>query len=143
MKPTDNPFKQLVELNYKMAQSAALQPSAAVGTVVSPPPEIKIRYHGFILDKENLWIDEYWLQGHTRTHKGHIVSATQYRAGGSGYAEFQSHNHDIDNDYTDTQTKTDTWKPGDKVLLIPLLGTDNHTAMQFVVLCKLKRLDGN
>lgn len=33
MKQTDNPFKQLVELNYRMAQSAALQPSAAVGTV--------------------------------------------------------------------------------------------------------------
>lgn len=143
MKKTDNPYKGLLELTKGLAKGAALQPTAGIGTVVSPPPDIRIRYHGFILDKENLWIDEYWIQGHTRTHKGHIVSETQPRSGGSGDAEFASHTHEIDNDYTDTQTKTDTWKVGDKVLLIPITGTDDKTTMQFVVGMKLKRLDGN
>jgi hypothetical protein len=42
--------------------------------------------------------------------KGHLVSATQNRAGGSGDAAYQSHNHDIDNDYTDSVIYTDTLK---------------------------------
>lgn len=143
MKLTDNPYKGLLKMQKDIAARAALQPTAGIGTIISPPPDIRISYHGFELDKENVYIDEYWLQGHTRTHKGHIVSETQPRAGGGGYAEFASHTHEIDNDYTDTQTKTDTWEVGDKVLLVPITTEDNKTAAQFVVLCKLKRLDGN
>lgn len=143
MRLTENPYKGLLELHRRIAKGAALQPTAGIGTIISPPPGIQISYHGFILDKENLYIDEYWLQGHTRTHKGHIVSETQPRAGGSGDAEFASHTHEIDNDYTDTQTKTDTWNPGDKVFLVPITAEDEKTTAQFVVLCKLVRLDGN
>lgn len=143
MNKTDNPYKSLVKLSQRLAQGVALQPTTGIGVVVSPPPAIKIRYNGFTLDKQFLYIDEYWIQGHTRTHKGHIVSATQYRAGGSGDAEFQSHNHDIDNDYTDVETLTDTWHVGDKVLMAPIIGEDGRTTKQFAVLCKLVRLDGN
>lgn len=143
MKKTDNPYKGLVELNRKIAAKAALQPTSGIGIVVSPPPEIKIQYNGYVLDKKHLWIDEYWLQGHTRAHQGHITSETQPRSGGGGYAEFASHTHDIDNDYKDTQTKTDTWKVGDRVLLIPVTGDDNKTTKQYIVGMKLRRLDGN
>jgi hypothetical protein len=143
MKKPENPYKGLVRLSQQLAGTAALQPTAAIGVIVSPPPGIQISYHGMILTAKNLWIDEYWLQGHTRTHEGHIVSETQPRAGGGGYAEFASHTHDIDNDYTDTETLTDTWHVGDHVLLIPILGDDNKTAKQFVVGMKLRRLDGN
>jgi len=143
MKKTDNPYKGLVDLQYKMAGAAALQPTAGIGEVVSPPPNIQIKYHGFILKAKDLWIDEYWLQGHTRTHEGHIVSETQPRAGGSGYPEFASHTHDIHNDYTDTETLTDTWAVGDKVLLIPITGEDGKTTKQYIVGMKLRRLDGN
>lgn len=143
MKKTDNPFKALVDLTYSMAGKAGKQPSAAIGMIVSPPPNIQIKYHGFIISSKDLWIDEYWLQGHTRTHKGHIVSQTQFRAGGAGDAQFESHNHDIHDDYTDTETLTDTWKVGDRVLLIPVLGDDNQTTKQFIVGMKLKRLDGH
>jgi hypothetical protein len=66
------------------------------------PPDIKVRYNGIILTKEELWISHYLLAGYGRTAKGHLVSATQNRAGGSGDAAYQSHNHDIDNDYTDS-----------------------------------------
>lgn len=143
MNKTENPYKSLVQLSQSLAKGAALQPTVGIGVIVSPPPDIKVRYNGYILDKQFLYIDEYWLQGHTRTHKGHIVSETQPRSGGSGDAEFASHTHDIDNDYTDTQTKTDTWKVGDKVLMLPVTGEDSRTTKQFVVLCKLVRLDGN
>lgn len=143
MNKTDNPYKGLVALGKLLARGAAMQPTMGIGIIVSPPPEIKIKYNGFTLDKQFLYIDEYWIQGHTRKHKGHIVSATQYRAGGSGDAEFQSHNHDIDNDYTDVETLTDTWHIGDKVLMAPIIGEDGRTTKQFAVLCKLVRLDGN
>lgn len=143
MNKTDNPYKGLVALGRRLAQGSAMQPMMGIGIIVSPPPEIKIKYNGFILDKQFLYIDEYWIQGHTRTHKGHIISETQPRAGGSGDAEFQSHTHDIDNDYTDVETLTDTWKAGDRVLMAPIVGEDGRTTKQFAVLCKLVRLDGN
>lgn len=143
MKKPENPYKGLVQLAQGIAKGAALQPTIGIGVIVSPPPNIQVKYNGFILDNKFLYIDEYWIQGHTRTHKGHIVSETQPRAGGGGDAEFASHTHEIHNDYTDVETKTDTWKVGDKVLLLPLTGEDYKTTKQFVVLCKLVRLDGN
>lgn len=143
MNKTDNPYKGLLALGKLLARGAAMQPTMGIGIIVSPPPEIKIKYNGFTLDKQFLYIDEYWIQGHTRTHNGHIVSETQPRAGGSGDAEFESHTHDIDNDYTDVETLTDTWKVGDRVLMAPIVGEDGRTTKQFAVLCKLVRLDGN
>lgn len=143
MNKTDNPYKGLVALGKLLARGAAMQPTMGIGIIVSPPPEIKIKYNGFTLDKQFLYIDEYWIQGHTRTHKGHIVSETQPRAGGSGDAEFESHTHDINNDYNDVETLTDTWNVGDRVLMAPIVGEDGRTTKQFAVLCKLVRLDGN
>lgn len=135
MNKTENPYKALVDMNRRLAQRAALQPTAGIGVVVSPPPDIKIQYNGFILDSQYLYADEYWIPGHTR----HMVGATANRGGGSGDAAYESHNHPIDND----ESLTDTWAVGDKVLLIPITGDDNRTTTQFAVLCKLKRLDGN
>lgn len=52
MKLTENPYKGLLELHRRIAKGAALQPTAGIGTIISPPPGIQISYHGFILDKE-------------------------------------------------------------------------------------------
>lgn len=82
-----------------------------------------------------MWIDDYWIPGHTR----HMVGSTANRAGGSGDAAYESHNHPIDND----ERLTDTWKVGDKVLLLPVTGDDNKTTKQYIVGMKLRRLDGN
>ena len=139
----EDPYKSFIEMQQRMAGAAAKQPGAGVGEIISPPPEIKVSFNGMTLDKRFLWVDQYWVQGHTRTHKGHIVSATQYRAGGGGYAEYASHNHDINDDYTDTETMTDTWAVGDHVFLIPILGDDKKTAEQFFIWGKAVRLDGN
>ena len=73
----------------------------------------------------------------------HIISETQPRAGGGGYAEFSSHTHEIHNDYTKTRIMTDTWHIGDKVMLIPIVGDDESTAEQYFVYGKCRRLDGN
>ena len=142
-KADENPFKALVDLHKRMAQTAGYQAEIGIGRIVSPPPELIVSYNGMNIDKRFLWVDEYWIQGHTRTHKGHIVSATQPRGGGGGYAEFASHTHDINDDYTDTETITDTWKKDDYVLMLPILGNDKKSASEYVVLGKLVRLDGN
>ena len=135
MKKTDNPYKGLVNLSRKLAEKAALQPTAGIGVIVSPPSEIQIRYNGYILDKKHLWIDDYWIPGHQR----HMVGSTDYTSGGSGDAEYASHAHPIDND----EKLTDTWNVGDRVLLLPVTGDDNKTTKQYIVGMKLRRLDGN
>ena len=142
IKNADDPYKGLLKI-FQSAASVSLQATAVIGEIIEPPPNIKISYNGMTLNAQYLWIDEYWLQGHTRHAKGHIVSCTQPRAGGGGDAAYASHNHDIDNDYTDSIIYTDTWHAGDKVLMIPIVGHDGKTAEQFVILAKLKRLDGN
>lgn len=144
MKKTDDPYSGLSKMLHGIGKREGIQPGIGIGVIVTPPPAIQVAYNGMTLNASDLYVDEYWIQGHTRTHKGHIVSATQYRAGGSGMAEYQSHNHDIDNDYTDTQTKTDTWHVGDKVALLPVYSAqDMKSAQQYIVLAKLVRLDGD
>lgn len=142
MKKTNDPYQELWQLNQRGAEAMALQRGAEFATIVSPPPEIKINYRGMILDKSWLYIDKLYLQNYARTAKGHIVSATQNRGGGGGYAEFESHNHAIDNDYTDTIIYTDTWKVGDKVMVLPIFGDDGKTVKQYAIWGQWVRLDG-
>lgn len=135
MNKTEDPIKALNRTVRSMAERSAIQPMAGIGVIVSPPPNLKVKYHGFIVDSQYLYVDEYWVPGHTR----HLVGETSYRGGGSGYAEYESHNHPIDND----ESFTDTWKVGDKVQMTPLTDDDGKTTIGYVVSCKLVRLDGN
>ena len=143
MKKADDPYKGLLTLMGSIGRVSGIQATPVIGEIITPPPSITVSYNGMVIDSKYLWIDEYWLQGHTRHAEGHIVSATQNRSGGSGDASFASHNHDIDNDYTDSIVYTDTWRSGDKVLMVPIVGQDQKSVEQFAILCKLKRLDGN
>lgn len=106
---------QIAESHVPTAQS--------VGIVVQPPPDIVVKWNNIELTKENIYIAEYLLVGYRREARGHIVSATQPRGGGSGDAAYASHNHDIDNDYTDDIIYTDTLKPGDLVSVLPCAGS--------------------
>jgi len=109
---------KIVHLQHKIAEEhTPLLPT--VGRVLTPPPDLSVEWNNIVLTKEQIYLNEYWLPGHTRTHRGHIVSETQPRAGGGGMAEYASHTHDIHNDYTDTETLTDTLKPGDFVSVYP------------------------
>ena len=114
-------------------------PSIQIGKIITPPPEIQVDYNGIILEKAEVWISQYLLVGYERTAKGHIVSATQNRAGGGGYAEFASHNHDIHNDYTDNIIYTDTLKPGDYVSIMPMMSEDG-SSQQYIILDKIVHL---
>lgn len=117
----EHSVNQMLSAMHEIAEEhTPLLPS--IGVVVAPPPEMVVEWNGILLTKEQIYLNEYWLPGHTRTHKGHIVSETQPRGGGGGYAEFASHTHDIHNDYTDVETLTDTLKPGDLVSVYPQAG---------------------
>lgn len=143
MNKTDDPYVGISKMLHGIGKREGIQPGIGIGVIVSPPPALRVAYNGITLNTSDLYIDEYWLQGHTRTHKGHIVSETQPRAGGNGDAEFASHTHDIDNNYTDVETLTDTWKIGDRVALLPVYSAkDMKSAQQYIVLAKLIRLDG-
>ena len=135
MKKTENPYKALVSLQRRLSERAAMQPTIGIGYIVSPPPNIQVKYNGYILTSKYLWIDDYWLPGHTR----HMVGATSYRGGGSGDPAYESHNHPIDND----EQLTDTWAVGDRVAMLPITAEDGRTTTQYIILGKLKRLDGN
>lgn len=126
MKGTNDPYQGLLDLQSEIAANAGKQAVIRIGEIVSPPPSLKILVNGMTLDSRWFWVDEYWVQGHERHTKGVIVSATQNRAGGGGYAEFASHNHDIDNDYTDTIIYTDTYEVGDLVTVTPIYGQDEQ-----------------
>ena len=58
-------------------------PSIQIGEILQSPPDIKVKYNGIVLTKEELWISHYLLAGYGRTARGHLVSATQNRAGGA------------------------------------------------------------
>jgi len=116
-------------------------PSVAIGQIIAAPPEIKVSYNGITLQKEEIWISEYLLVGYFRTARGHIVSETQNAAGGSGEAEYASHKHGINNDYTETFIFTDTLKPGDYVSIMPIQSTDGSN-QQYIIVDKIVRLDG-
>ena len=110
-----------------------------IGKVLAPPPNIKIQYKDFILEKEDVWFSEYLLIGYERTAKGTIVSETQPRSGGGGYALFASHTHEINNPYTDNIIYTDTLKPGEYVSIMPIQQVEG-TTQQYIILDKIVHL---
>ncbi|BAL85209.1 hypothetical protein SELR_pSRC500350 (plasmid) [Selenomonas ruminantium subsp. lactilytica TAM6421] len=134
----ENPYDTILGLMTNAAQCNQ-SPGIEIGTILASPPNIKVSYKGIILESEELYISEYLLTDYMRTAKGHIVSATQNRGGGGGYAEYESHNHDIDNDYTDTVITTDTLKPGDKVSIMPF--RPEGGSQQYIILDKIVRPD--
>lgn len=115
----DQSIARIVDTVHSIASDAIPQ-GLMIGVVEAPPPALVVRVNTIMITHEEIYLNDYWKIGHHREAKGHIVSATQNRAGGSGMAEFASHNHDIDNDYTDTINMTDTLRIGDLVTVHPI-----------------------
>lgn len=97
-----------------------------IGVVTSPYPNLVIRVDNIDITNEQIYINDYWKPDHYREAKGHIISETQPRSGGGGYAEFASHTHAIHNDYTDTIIMTDTLRVGDEVTVFPVYGQEEQ-----------------
>ena len=103
----------IVNLQHHIADEHK-QLTPTVGKVLTPPPNLSVECNNIVITKEQIYLNEYWLPGHTR----HIVGETDFRGGGSGDPAYESHNHPIDND----ETWTDTLKPGDFVSVYPQEG---------------------
>lgn len=135
----ENPFATILGVVKGVSENSN-SPSIQIGKIIQAPPEIKVSYNGIILDKKDVWISEYLLIGYKREAKGHIISETQPRSGGGGDAEFASHTHAIDNDYTDTIIYTDTLKAGDFVAVMPMMSSEDGSAQQYIILDKIVHL---
>ena len=134
----ENPYSELLNIVSSVSQNNN-SPAIQIGKILASPPNIQVSYNGIILTKEEIWISEYLLIGYRREAKGHIISRTQYRAGGSGQAEYQSHNHDIHDDYTDDIIYTDTLIAGDYVSIMPMVSEDG-SSQQYIILDKIVHL---
>ncbi len=60
-----------------------------------------MKYNGIVLTKEELWISHYLLAGYGRTAEGIWYRLPRTGQAAVGMPAYQSHNHEIDNDYTD------------------------------------------
>lgn len=107
----------IVDVMHSVVQGD-LPRGAQVGIVVSPPPSLVVKMNNIEITARDVYCSRYLLPGYTR----HMVGQTSDRAGGSGDAAYESHNHPIDND----ETWTDTLKPGTLVLLIPIYGQNEQ-----------------
>lgn len=107
----------IVDVMHSVVQGD-LPRGAQVGIVVSPPPSLVVKMNNIEITAKDVYCSRYLLPGYTR----HMVGQTDNRAGGSGNAAYESHNHPIDND----ETWTDTLKPGTLVLLIPIYGQNEQ-----------------
>lgn len=107
----------IVDVMHSVVQGD-LPRGAQVGIVISPPPSLVVKMNNIEITAKDVYCSRYLLPGYTR----HMVGQTSDRAGGSGDAAYESHNHPIDND----ETWTDTLKPGTLVLLIPIYGQNEQ-----------------
>lgn len=134
----DNPYTEMLGLIAGTARENN-SPSIQIGKILASPPDIQVAYNGIILTREEIWISEYLLIGYRREAKGHFVSQTQFRSGGSGDAAYASHNHDIHDDYTDDVVYTDTLVAGDYVSIMPMVSEDG-SSQQYIILDKIVHL---
>nr|UWI22588.1 MAG: Protein of unknown function (DUF2577) [Bacteriophage sp.] len=133
-----NPYIEMINIFSGVSKNNN-SPVMAIGKIIAPPPNIQIAYKNFVLEKEEVWISEYLLIGYERTAKGTLISSTQNRGGGGGDAAYESHNHDINNSYTDNIIYTDTLKAGDYVSIMPLEQSAGDK-QQYIILDKIVHL---
>lgn len=133
-----NPYSQILGV-MKGVSEGSNSPDIKIGQIVTPPPAIQISYNGILLEKNEVWISQYLLVGYERQAKGTINSNTQDAAGGSGDAQYASHNHAIANSYTENIVYTDTLQAGDYVAIMPMVSDDGST-QQYIVLDKIVHL---
>lgn len=124
----------LVDRIHGIAQDERLA-RPKIGIVLTPPPALKVKVDDIVIEQGEIYIFSYSLPGYTR----HMVGETSFKGGGGGYAEYESHNHPINND----ETWTDTLVEGDLVGVIPLEGVTDSTGDQtqmFLITGRLTRL---
>ena len=101
----ESSVEKIVDIMHSVAQSYVPR-SAFIGIVKKPPPNFVIKANNIELTPENAYISKRLLVGYERTARGHLVSATQNKSGGSGDNSYESHNH------TRTKRSLERFVPG-------------------------------
>lgn len=130
-----NPYSDLLKI---MREQGAKDnpPSIRLGTVLAPPPAIRIQTGDLVLDADDLLIADYLLPNYQReysqTGEGTIITKTPPSpVTYSSYTVMES--------LTDTGqiTFTDTLKSGD---IVALLATEDRQT--YILLCKVVNVGG-
>lgn len=149
-----NPYSGILSMMQEQG-SKNNPPHILIGEVISPDPNLTIKTEDLVLDKDDILVADSLIGEYKRelsetsqgdiTVTGTLNSSTQHKSGGSSYAEFASHNHDINNSatlsgtYELSGTTSITFKTGlkagDLLAIIPTLNRQ-----RYIVLCKVVSL---
>lgn len=132
-----NPYSELLGIMNGVGKNNQ-SPVIQIGTILEPPPNIKVRYKSIILESSECYISEYLLTEYARTARGVIKTQTENAQGGSGEASYASHLHQVNHSYTESWVTTDTLKKGDKVAIMPCESEDG-TSQTYIILDKIVR----
>lgn len=132
-----NPYSELLGIMNGVGRNNQ-SPTIQIGTILEPPPNIKVRYKSIILEAAECYISEYLLTQYKRSAEGNIKTITEKVAGGSGEAQYASHAHPVNHYYSESWITTDTLQPGDKVAIMPCESEDG-TSQTYIILDKIVR----
>lgn len=132
-----NPYAEFFGMVQGVGRNCQ-SPTIQIGTIIDPPPSIKVQYKGMVLESAECYISEYLLTQYKRSAEGNIKTTTEEVTGGSGEAKYASHSHPVNHYYSETWITTDTLKAGDKVAIMPCQSEDG-TSQQYIILDKIVR----
>lgn len=96
-----NPYSELLGIMNGVGKNNQ-SPVIQIGTILEPPPNIKVRYKSIILEAAECYISEYLLTQYKRSAEGNIKTITEKVAGGSGEAQYASHAHPVNHYYSES-----------------------------------------
>ena len=136
--------------NFHNIAASHMPVGVGIGRVLAPPPDIQVAWNNIILEKEQLYIDQFLLPQYQRIIKGeikipqaegNIKTSTQSKRGGHDKPSFVSHVHkihnsyeaDIEGEYRASAIYEDVGlKTGDYVTVLPI-----DSGQKFIILGKL------
>lgn len=148
--PSAQQSANLLVANIHSIAASHMPVGISVGKIIAPPPDIQIAWNNILLEKEQVYIDQFLLPQYKRMIKGdtklpnaegNIRTDTQSRRGGHDKPSFVSHTHkihnsykaDVSSDYEASAIYTDVGlAAGDYVSILPI-----ENGQKFIVLGKL------
>ena len=126
----ESPFAEINKHFTGLAQGSINIPAVAIGKVLSPPPELIVQVGDLQLDKDDIYVADYLLQGYQRHVNIAQAAVTGQTQIGGGPAHL--HQMDVVGIADTTVSMLDTLKIGDYVAVLPT--EDKQT---YIVLCKV------
>lgn len=132
----ENPFTTIINELTNRSKSSIDIPIVGIGSILSPPPNIKVKYGDLVLDKDNLYVADYLLTNYQR----------EYELTGEGITTL------VQPIPPDPPTITETWGMTSTILignikltdtlksgdLVALISTQDKQT--FIIVCKVQKL---